>query len=187
MTESFNKEFRFYDLIKEVDDLLEKREKRDEKKKLEERESQLVGYKYWSIVFMWLSGKIIKFVEVLLFIFLIFSFKPFEHETEVFPSEFAGIWKYCMDFIGTIYDVEANILTLAFKGLSLYDYLIQLKCRCNFWYLFWVWIQHRLWNCVLEIKSFLFHAEKLEFYFSSIFLGVKVKYAHYAYGVDGES
>jgi hypothetical protein len=46
VTESFNKEFRFYDLIKEVDDLLEKREKRDEKKKLEERESQLVGYKY---------------------------------------------------------------------------------------------------------------------------------------------
>lgn len=35
--ENMNKEFKYYDLIKEVDEILEKREKRDEKKKYDER------------------------------------------------------------------------------------------------------------------------------------------------------
>lgn len=37
VSESINKEFKYYDLIKEVDEILEKRETRDEKRKYEDR------------------------------------------------------------------------------------------------------------------------------------------------------
>ena len=45
VTENFNKEFKYYDLIKEVDEILEKREKREEKRKYEEK-INLSEFKY---------------------------------------------------------------------------------------------------------------------------------------------
>ena len=45
VTENLNKEFKYYDLIKEVDEILEKREKREEKRKYEER-MNLSDFKY---------------------------------------------------------------------------------------------------------------------------------------------